>query len=44
VLGDAHYRLRDFVRAREMYQNSLNQYPSVTFLLNWLARQRLQGI
>ncbi len=44
VLGDAYYRLGEFVRAREMYSSSLNQYQSVTYLLNWTARKRLQGI
>jgi tetratricopeptide (TPR) repeat protein len=44
MLGDCHYRRREFVLAREAYQASIAQYTSVTYLLNYLARQKLQGI
>jgi tetratricopeptide (TPR) repeat protein len=44
MLGDCYYRERQFVRAREAYQASIAQYTSVTYLLNYVARQKLQGI
>lgn len=44
MLGDCYYRQRDFAEARAMYQSSLAQYQSVTYLLNFLARKKLQGI
>jgi tetratricopeptide (TPR) repeat protein len=44
-LGDCHFRQRNFVAARQMYQRSLRQYDDVVYrMTNFRARRGLMGM